>query len=393
MYKYIFITPLLLFIAGVLSAQSGVDFILQEIDKNNKEIQSGKQFGETKKLEYKTGIFLKNPVVEYDYLIGSPTGTGNQSELYVTQEFDFPSVYSKRKKVSDLQISTVETQTNIIRREIILEAKKYCIEIIYLNKKQIVLKQRTENAKSLFEKIDKRVKTGEANMLDFNKAKVNLLNSENDMQLNAARINVLLQKLAGINANNPVTLTDTIFPLFENIPEVSNLQNQYAANDPLLKTLQLEKEVGTAQISLAKALSLPKIQAGFHSQSNAGFKFNGIHLGITIPLWENKNTVKYAVAKSDYNTSLIDNRQFQINSKINEIYTNCISLKKSIDDYKQVLQNLNDVQLLDKALQLGHISAIEYLLEISFVNQTIDKYLLLEYEYNLSVADLYKFKL
>lgn len=391
--KTIIFLTVILFSVYQSFAQSNIDKILLDIEKNNKEILSEKQYNETKKLEYKTGIFLKNPSVEYDYLFGSPTGTGNQSELLITQEFDFPTVYSKRKKVTDLQVASVETQIKILRNNLLLEAKLYCIEIVYLNKKKTILSKRFENAKSLFDKFDKRLKTGDASILDLNKTKLNLLNSENDLQLNQTRINTVLQKLSGLNGNNPVSLNDTIYPVFESIPDVATLQKSYAENDPLLKTMQSEKEISTAQIALAKSLSLPKIQAGYHSQSNTGINFNGVHLGITIPLWENKNTVKLAKVKVDFNSSQIENRQNLMLSKITEIYGNCISLKKNIDDYTEVLKNFNNLELLDKALQSGQFSAIEYLLELSYFYDTWDKYLQLEFEYNKSATELFKYKL
>lgn len=391
--KTIIFLSVVLCCSYLLSAQNSIDKILLDIEKNNKKILSEKQHGETKKLEYKTGIYLKNPSVEYDYLLGSPKGTGNQTELYVIQEFDFPTVYSKRKKVTGLQVSSVETYTNILRREILLDAKQYCIEIVYLNKKKSVLDKRLKNAKSLFEKFDKRVNTGDANILELNKAKLNLLNAENELQLNQVKINSVLQKLSGLNGNHPVNFNDTVYPVFDTIPAIGTLQKLYEGNDPLLKSMLSEKDISMTQIALAKSLSLPKVQAGYHYQSSSGFNYNGIHLGITIPMWENKNTIKLAKLKVDFNSSRIENRQSQILSKINELHANCMILKKNIDGYSEVLKNFNNLELLDKSLQSGHFSAIEYLIEISYFYEAMDKYLELEFEYHKLLAGLFAYKL
>ena len=74
------------------------------------------------------------------------------------------------------------------------------------------------------------------------------------------------------------------------------------ANDPILKVYEHEKEVMERQIAAQKSLKLPKIEAGYHSQGILDQNFRGVHKGITIPLWENKNKLEAAQANLDYAT-------------------------------------------------------------------------------------------
>jgi outer membrane protein, heavy metal efflux system len=49
--------------------------------------------------------------------------------------------------------------------------------------------------------------------------------------------------------------------------------------------------IGQQMVEVSKALNLPKFETGYHYQAMLGQRFNGLHLGLTIPLWENKNKV------------------------------------------------------------------------------------------------------
>jgi len=46
------------------------------------------------------------------------------------------------------------------------------------------------------------------------------------------------------------------------------------------------------QLPLSKNMWLPKLEAGYHYHGILGQTYNGVHTGHSIPLWENKNTVK-----------------------------------------------------------------------------------------------------
>ena len=66
-YKTIYTVCLLMFVSSSIKAQNSIDNVLIEIAKNNKSIQANERYIEAKKLQYKTGLTLKNPSIEYEY--------------------------------------------------------------------------------------------------------------------------------------------------------------------------------------------------------------------------------------------------------------------------------------------------------------------------------------
>lgn len=374
-------------------AQSNLDNMLSSVSKNNKSLLTVQQQGEAKKLGYNTGIYLSNPVVEYDYLYGSPVGAGNQTDFNIIQSFDFPSAYIKRKQVITRQVAQIDYQITILRQDILLQAKQTCIHLIYLNKRQNELNRRLKNVQSLYDNYKKKLEKGDASVLDVNKAKLQLLNIQTDFQLNQSEINQANQKLTELNGGTPVTFTDTIYPPVPAIPDFKTLESTIEASDPNLKYFETQKEVYVKEMQLSKALWLPKFETGYHQQAILGQKFQGAHFGITIPLWERKNTVKHQKAQVLFGDMQIQEHRNEHYHHIQQLYEKYLNLQLSITEYQKVLNDFSNLELHNKALALGQISLIEYSLEISNYYESFNKYLLLEKEYFNSIAELYKFTL
>ena len=382
-----------IFIVSNIKAQNSVDNILSEIAKNNKSLIANQQYWEAKKLQYKTGLTLYNPSVEYEFLKGTPIGEGNQTDFLVLQSFDFPTTYIKKKQVADLQIVQVDFHLTAYRQDILLKAKQYCIDFIYFNKKQAELKKRLQNAEKLYNDYQKKLDKGDASSLDVNKAKLQLLNLQNDFRLNTSHIYQLNQKLTELNGGTTITFTDTVYSLIPSIPDFQTLESTIEANDPVLKSFQQQKEIRLKQVQLSKALTLPKMESGYRSQAILGQKYQGVHFGITIPMWENKNTVKLQKAEVLFSKLQVEQHKNQHYHEIQQLYEKYQNLKTTLEEYQQLITILNNTELLDKALKLGEISSIQYFMEISYFYNSYDKYLQLEKEYHQVIAELYKYQL
>lgn len=391
--KIIYLACFMMLFTSNIKAQSNIENVLLEIEKNNKSIKANQQYAVAINLQYKTGITLQNPSVEYEYLNGSPANAGNQTDFLVKQAFDFPTAYSKKKQVAELQIEQSDFQLTAIRQDILLNAKQTCIELIYFNKKQIELDKRVKNATDLFSDYQKKLNNGEANILDVNKARLQLINLQNDIRFNSSQINQLNQRLTELNGGIPIEFNDAIYQTPLKVPEFNLLMDSIEVNNPTLKSLQQEGEINQKKVELTKAMALPKIEAGYRYQAILGQQYQGVHLGLTIPLWENKNTVKFQKAQTLFSEVKIEEHKNQHHSEIQQLYEKYETLNITLAEYKQILTTINNTELLEKALKLGEISSIQYFMEINYFYSSFDKYLELEKEYYLAVAELYKYQL
>lgn len=374
-------------------AQTTVDSVLSNIGKNSKTILANVQYWEAKKLEYKTGLTPCNPKVDYDYLNGSPVGAGNQTDFAVTQSFDFPTAYSKKIQFSNEQIKLAEFQMLLTRQNVLLEAKHICIELVYRNKFQAELTKRKQSTEKWLNAFQIKLDKGEGNVLDVNKAKLQLIEINAAFQENLSAINQLNQKLTELNGGIILKFTDTIYSQLQSIPTFDSLETEIEANDPVRKYLEQEKVIGQKKMELSKAMYLSKLETGYHYQAILGQRFNGIHFGFTVPFWENKNKVKAQQANLVFNDFNLQDHLNEHYFDIKQKYEKQSNMKTTLTEYDTLFASLNNVELLNKSLSLGQISTIEYFMEITYYYDALNNYLKTEKEYYQTIAELYKYQL
>ena len=109
------------------------------------------------------------------------------------------------------------------------------------------------------------------------------------------------------------------------------------------------------------------------SEKVVGVKYQGLSVGMSIPLWENKNTVKAAKAQTAANIAVAADSQLQLYSMLKNHHRKVIDLQKASLGYSGSLMNVNNAELLKRAYDMGEISLIEYLVEQQFYYETLVK--------------------
>lgn len=393
MHKIIYITLLLFCFSVPAIAQSGIGEVLKSIESNNKSLQAGQRLNESQKLEARTGNFLPNPTVELNQLWADRSAGGNTNELAVVQSFDFPTVYANKNKLSKLKSATSDYQYAASRQEILLKAQQICQEIIYLRKQKNLLDQRLKNAERLESLYNQRFTSGDANQLELNKIQLEKINANNASRRNATAIRAQLEQLQALNGGLPIEFTDGDFGETAALPEYKQLENAYLAADPTLKSLESESESAQREIKVNRALSLPKFDIGYRRNGGSSEKMNGFRIGMSIPLWENKNTVKKAKAQAEYSALTVEDNTQTLKATLREIYLQAQSLQDSKNEYAKTLASQRNEELLNKALEAGQISMIDYFVEITILYDSIQNYLDVEKEYYNTVAQLLQYKL
>jgi outer membrane protein TolC len=375
------------------AAQGSIETVLQSVKKNNKTILAQRDYEAARKIESRTGLNPDNPFVEYDRLPGRPDGAGVQQEFSITQQLDFPTAYGHKRKVARKVTSQSETNTRMVRQSILADAKKVCIQIIYHNKRRIELTKRAERAQRLVNDISEKLKLSAATALDLNKARLQKLDAENQLRLNGSLLRQQLQKLAELNGGNAVQLPDTVYPELPELATLPVLDSLIEAADPGLLSLKQQIGIDQAQLALSRSLTLPKFQVGYHYQSFLGQRYQGFHFGLSVPLWQQANTVKLAQANQLFSTSRLEAERSEHYSSIVQLYEQYEVQKQALDQYRVSLTGLGTLPLLDAALKLSQITAIEYVLETTYLYAATDTFGELERDLQLTAVDLYKYRL
>ncbi len=393
MKQFIVIT-LLASAALSVNGQNYIDAVLRSIEANNKELQANNQLTVSKKLEAKLDNNLPDPSVSYVHQYGNREGMGIQGELVASQSFDFPSVYVQKNKLAKSKAASFDRQGAEFRQQILLQAKEICLDLVLLNQQRALLDQRRQNAEQLAELYAMRLETGDANILETNKIDLELLNAKTEARMNESARIAKLQELATLNGGIAIDFTDTTYMSDGDILSFEELCAEAVTSNPQLLTLKSEQVAARRQLSVNKSKSLPSFELGYRmNTATGGERFNGFLVGISIPLFSNRNNVKQAKAQALYTDLQLESTTTTVESELHQLYNQSVALKTSMDEYNTVLKSQNSLALLNKAIQTGQISMIEYFVDVTTFYQSMQNYMQLQNEYQKVMAQLYKYKL
>lgn len=378
----------LLFFTVLLYAQNDVNKILSEIETNNSTLFALRKKMEAQQVENKTGIFMQNPEIEFNYLWGSPTVIGNRTDFSIRQSFDFPTAYTVKKQIATFKNEQAELEYRKQKKELRLQAHRVCIELIYYDALKSEYSKQLNYAQNIALSYQLKFEAGEINILDYNKSQLNLLNLNTKMDLLEIERSTLMSELIRLNGNKKIEIGDLQFqPLL--IPaDFEKWYTHAEQTNPVLSWLKQELEIGKKQMSLTKALSLPKMHAGYMSEFVGGEQFRGISVGLSIPLWENKNKISHAKANLTAIEAEVTDNKVTFYKHLKALHYKSMQLQKNLAQYQSKMQLLNNTDLLKKALDKGEISLIDYMQEHAIYYENIYRKLEIEKELHKTVAEL-----
>ncbi len=389
-----FLTSIILYLnCFLIVSQNSIDEVLQSIEVKNETLNALRKTTDAQILENKTGIYLSNPQVEFGYLFGKPDPIGNRKDFSASQDFDIPTILGMKRRLADKQNMSAEMNFKAERMGILLEAKLLCLDLIYKNSLSDILEKRLSNAQHIFDIYKKYLEEGNTNRLDVNKAELNLLNSQSELRRVELERNEIINKLKLLNGGEEIYLNERQFEPILLPPGFEEWYDNAVNINPLLSFARQEVEVSKDFVRMNKALSLPTFSAGFMSERIIGETFKGVIVGISVPLWENKNRVAHAKALvSAAEAQQVDaslkyyldaKNRYEIASGLNEISQN----------YKNLLKSSNSAELLQKALDAGEISLLDYLNEITLYYNSVDMALKAELDFQKVAAELFAVEL
>ncbi|MDR0750646.1 MAG: TolC family protein [Tannerellaceae bacterium] len=394
--KTIILTAGLFFASLTLNAQDAqapARSVLALIEENNTTLQSLREAAGAQKLENRAGIFPDNPEVGFSYLWGNPASTGNRTDFSLVQRFDIPTITGMKRSLAAGRDRLAEWQYKAARMDILLQARRYCIELAWYNALAEELDARLGHAAAIASACKERLDRGDASLVEYNKAELNLSTLRGEIARAGVEREALLSHLERLNGGIPVELADTRLNEGELPPDFDAWYTQAGEKSPVLAWVKQEVELGKKQVSLSRAMALPSFSAGYMSEQVVGQRYGGITLGVSVPLWGNRNRVRQAkAALKAAEARQTDSRQ-QFYSRLQGLYKRAQGLRKTAAAYRQALLQAGNAALLGKALEAGEISLLQYLQEMSLYYNTVDRALEAEKEYSLALAELWAVEL
>ncbi|MEG1915516.1 MAG: TolC family protein [Muribaculaceae bacterium] len=375
-------------------ANNSIDDIIGEVAINNLELKASEANTLSEGLSIKATNNLKDPTIDMEYLFGNK-GLGNKLAIGVSQSFDWPGIYGVRSNLNKSRINALSYIYKMKRLEILLQAKHICIDIINVNKQIAVQNEIHENVTKLFNEYNKGFNHGEISILDINKLKIELLASTQKLNDYTTQLKVLTESLRAINGNVEITSSFTNlsnYPL-ENLKSIDSYIQNIQVNDPEMNYYLTSIDANKAEIKASKMGWFPGISVGYKYSNELGDKFNGFTFGINIPLFSNRHKVNAAKAKyvaDNYSKqNIVVSKEIKAKSEYNQL----LSLNSQINAYKSILNGSDNIDALNKALNGGQITLLNYLMELRYFIEAKSKLLEMEYTFNQTLANIDRYSL
>ena len=378
---------------GAFAQQSTVDQVLQQVTNNNKRLAASAQELEALRLQERTGLSLPDPTVDFDYMSGSPVSAGEQTDLTIAQAFEFPTAYSARRNVADLRTTQHEQDLIATRREVLLDAQRTCIAMVHANKRTALLERRHASVLRFRDGMRARYAQEAATILDLYKAELLEAGIAADKRSAEMERQALLQHLVELNGGTPIAFADTLYPTAQALPPFEEYEAAMEAVDPDLKKLEAEAQVSEQQTRAYKASGLPQFELGYRYQGILGATFNGVHAGLTLPLWSNRNKVKQQKQWTTAYGLLTEDHRVEHYYEAQHLYNRTVELRAIATDFSARLNATQNELLLEKSFNAGQITVLEYQMELMLRQESMDRWLGLELQYQDALAELFKYRL
>lgn len=387
MINKIRLTIIALSAASCTWAQS-IDNVLESIEHNNTELKSLQKSMESGCLDIKAQNNLEDPSVEYSPFFNKNISGLASSELVVSQSFDFPTVYAARNKSIRLQQNVLQQQYLTARRNILLNAKNLCLDIVYQDKKKEVIDIREKNADHLLKMFEKRLAVGDATILEVNKVKLDRMNIATEKtQIENARL-ASVQSLTALNNNIQPQVDGMSYP-DSTYDSYKAIYDRAITGDLDIREAQATVSAAAQEIEVNKKNWIPKFDIGYRRNTDGSEASNGFMVGATFPIFSSRNKLKAAKARNESEQMRLDNVRTNTENAAKSKISQLKQLQKTISAYDSNLM-MHTLELLRTAVEKGEISIIDYYNEAETIYTNLLSKIDLELQYQLLLADICK---
>ncbi|HNW68392.1 MAG TPA: TolC family protein [Bacteroidales bacterium] len=379
LYTFLFLLPFCGF------AQNDLPSVWAQIERNNLTLQAVQQQVTALKIENKIGLTPENPEVEFAYLWGNPSAVGNRMDFSVTQSFDFPLVYAQKSKIANLKNEQSDLEYKKEQRAVYEQAGKLYYHIVYQNVRINDMQTCLGHLTGIAHSYQKKLEAGEITIFDYNKVRLTALNMEQELRHAETEREALLLELSQLNGGKMIDITTAEFPNMEFTSDFEQWYSQIEKNNPMLAWLHKEMEINEKQIRLSQASWAPQLMAGYMREQIPSESFQGIKVGITLPLWNNLNTIKQKKMQNSAINMMIYDEKNQFFNHLKTQFTLVSNLGQQIASYQTALEEISQFDLLLEALEKGEIDLVNYLLEYSIYHESHERL----FEMQLDAAQKY----
>ena len=403
--KPIITTAILVLFFANADAQNLTMLTLQQASdlaiKNNIDISIGAL--QTKLQNQLHGTANEMPKANINAMLGQYNTRQIDNNYSINQSFS-PFLINAKRQLLTQNIKSADIQIAISKQEIIYKLKQSWNHYLYITALNIVLQKQDSLLLGFVKSATLKQKTGEGNAIE--KLTAEIKQQENVQIINTNIVILVNEKLkikGLINYALPFEIADKNFiALIQNI----NIDSNLIANNPQLQQALQQLATANAAKKVEQAQRKPDFTFGYFIQSltgnqiinsqpkfyNATPRFQGVNLGIAVPLFGKANKAKVMAAQTAIE---IENEkatllQKQLQSQLVQQLNMLASEQNNVSYYSNIaLPNAQAiVTKITKGYQGGDIGYVEYVQGLQTALDIQKNYLQAINNYNQTVINI-----
>ncbi|MFT5834124.1 MAG: cobalt-zinc-cadmium resistance protein CzcA [Cognaticolwellia sp.] len=383
MVKHIKLSILMLLFFAASAQSQSLDSLMEMALKTHPSLKVAD-------LKIKQQELLKNSGFELKptdfYYIGQALGYANdnrQHDFGVSQSFELPKVYRAKNALIEAESELLKQEKVLTEVELKKMVAQYYWEVVATYQQQQVYSNLDTFYNGFIKLAALRVETGETNKLELLRVESSVKNwqikkneADKRYELAQRQLGYLLGRDGQINIENVQFQQLSI-----DLPEVN------AANHPLVKYYEQQKNVAAKQVQIEENVLSPTFNVGYASQifdGNAGL--NLVQFGVGIPLHKKpqKQRIQAAKAEAAIIASQAETDQFLLENEWNWNLAKLETINGQIFSIDRLLMDnlLESIGLAKIGYEGGELPYFEYLAIIESVIAAEIEKISLTQEYN-----------
>lgn len=386
--KYFGIAAVMTAASITAGAQNYYDEIVGNILAHNGDLQSQRLEIEAQRRDAADENALSDPSVDFSRVWGRH-GIGNKLQLDISQEFEWPGVYSSRRKAAEASSSAATSAALSSELDMATELRMLLNELVYVRQQIKAMGVLQDNYDLLSKTVEKEIAGGELTVIDQRKIEIEgykITNDLNDLRIREQQIEGAIQgySTAVVELGNV-----THYPLQTLLDKEAYLNN--AKSDPGVDALTFTATQEEHNAQMAKMKRMPGFSVGYQHQAEMGDRFNGFTVGINLPVFQGRQARKAALERKEAaemsKETLIAKKTAEVEALYNELQSNHTQMVQ----YNKVFGDNKYLELLLKAYKGGQIGMHEYISEMQYYNEVTMAYLATEYNYQQALTAINRF--
>lgn len=376
-----------------LTAENSFDSVVSEILSNNPTLASRRASVEAETLTIKAENNLSDPEVEFEHQWGA-RDVGNKWTVSVSQSFDWPGVYRSRAKVSDAQSQAFRLLYLAEESDLRLRVQSTLADYIAARNQLALATEISDNLAIIADKIALAFEHGEATILDRRKIDFERVDAANKADAAQSLVESLKYELLTLNGGKYIALDElNDFPAIAFKSEEYYL-DRHEASDPALLAETYLTEAARQSVSAASRNALPGFSLGYIHNVELGDHFNGLKVGVTLPIFSNRHRKAAAVEEARSRAISADQTALTVHNRVLTDYAKARVLANRLSEYDSLFpdgQSSDYLELLRKSYEGGQMSLIVYLYEINYYTEARSRLIELKLEQTTTLLFLSRF--